>query len=94
MTDSYGNTVGEIDADVTSSEEPADCRTEGKITYTAKVALVGLSYTDTRYDVLPALGHAFDAGTEVALEDGQTAMEFECTRCHEHFVIRNSATEE
>jgi len=42
---------------------------------------------------LKALGHSFDNGKEIILDDGRTAMEFECTRCHEHFTIVNSYTE-
>ena len=52
------------------------------------------SSTDARYESTPALGHTFDNGTEVTLEDGQTAMQFECNRCHEHFTIINSIDEE
>ena len=52
------------------------------------------SSTDARYESTPALGHTFDSGTEVTLEDGQTAMQFECNRCHEHFTIINSIDEE
>lgn len=52
------------------------------------------SSTDAHYESTPALSHTFDSGTEVTLEDGQTAMQFECNRCHELFTIINSIDEE
>ena len=94
LTDSSGNLIREIKATVTTSEAPAGCKTEGTLTRTASGVYNGQTYTDTRYETIPALGHSFDNGTEVTLEDGNTAMDFECTRCHEHFVIKNSVSEE
>ena len=94
ITDSSGKVVGEIEADVTTAEEPANCNTDGKLTYTASASWEEKTYSDTRFDVLPALGHEFDDGTETILDDGNTAMDFECTRCHEHFIVQNSITEE
>ena len=94
VTDSAGNPIGEFPATITTSEDPpAGCTTEGRLVYTAAAEASGISYSDSRYEELPALGHAFDEGTEVVFDDGQTGMDFECTRCHEHFVIRNSFTE-
>ena len=94
VTDLTGEVVGEISATITTSEVPAGCSTEGKMTYTAMAQFDGQSFTDSREEILPALGHSFDDGTEVTLDDGQPAMDFECTRCHEHFVIQNSVSEE
>ena len=94
ITDSAGKVISETAAAVTESQTPATCRSDGKITYTAKAQANGQTYTDTSTEVIPALGHSFNNGTEVTLEDGSTAMDFECTRCHEHFVIKNSAVEE
>lgn len=94
LTDSSGNFISEVAATVTTSEDPAGCNTEGTVTRTASAAYNGQTYTDTRYDTLPALGHSFDSGTEITLSDGSTATDFECTRCHEHFIIKNSVSEE
>lgn len=94
ITDSSGQVISETPATVTVSETPATCNTDGSITRTASASANGQDYTDTRTDISPALGHSFDSGTEVDLEDGSTAMDFECTRCHEHFVIKNLVTEE
>ena len=94
VNDSSGRVVSETSAAVTTSENPATCKADGSITHTASASYNGQTYTDTRYETIPALGHSFDNGTEVTLEDGSTAMDFECTRCHEHFVIKNSVSEE
>ena len=94
FTDSDGNIAAEIPADVTSSTESSTCKNEGRITYTASAVWDGQTYTDIRSETLPALGHSFDSGTEITLSDGSTATDFECTRCHEHFIIKNSVSEE
>jgi hypothetical protein len=94
LTDTEGNIVSEVEATVTTAEDPAGCTTDGKRTYTATASANGRTYTDTQEEELPALGHDFDDGTEITLADGRTAMDFECTRCHEHFTIVNSISEE
>lgn len=94
VTDSSGKVIGEVDATVTTTEEPAKCTSNGRLTYSASASWDGQTYTDTRIETLSALGHEFDSGIETILENGDTAMDFECTRCHEHFVVRNSITEE
>lgn len=94
IKDSSGNVLSEIPAAVTLTEDPAGCTTTGTLTYTATAEADGHTYTDARYESTPALGHTFDNGTEVTLEDGQTAMQFECNRCHELFTIINSIDEE
>ena len=88
-----GEIVGEVPAEITTSEVPAGCTTDGKLTYTATAQYDGQSFTDSHDEILPALGHSFDEGTEVLTDDGEPAIDFECTRCHEHFVIVNSITE-
>ena len=94
ILDGEGNVLDEIPATVTSSEVPADCKTEGTLTYTANASWDGQDYSDSRDEVLPALGHAFDDGKEIILDDGSTAMEFTCSRCEEQFIIKNSLDEE
>ena len=94
LTDSEGNVVAQISAEVTDTEEPAKCTEPGKITYTATAAYEDKTYTDTRDKELPALGHDFDSGTQTVLDNGETAVNFECYRCGEHFVVQNSLTEE
>lgn len=94
LTDSSGNFISEVAATVTTSEDPAGCNTEGTVTRTASAAYNGQTYTDTRYETLSALGHSFDSGTETTLSDGSTAMDYWCTRCGEHFIIKNSVSEE
>ena len=94
IKDSSGKTVAEVKAVVETTEVPAGCRTEGSVTSLAKASWKGKDYSDTRTVTLPALGHAFGDGVAVTLEDGQPAMEYECTRCHEHFTVITSITEE
>lgn len=50
-----------------------------------------VSASSALYDVTKDYTYS---GTEVTLEDGQTAMQFECNRCHELFTIINSIDEE
>ena len=94
ITDSSGRVISRTSAAVTAFETPASCTKAGKITRTATATANGRTYTDTDTEVLPALGHSFDDGTEITLSDGSTAVDFECTRCHEHFTIKNSVSEE
>lgn len=94
LTDVSGKEVARVQATITTQEEEAGCKTAGKRTYTATAEAEGETYTDSREEELPALGHAFDSGTETVLENGETAVDFGCTRCGEHFVIQNSLDEE
>lgn len=94
VMDSEGKEITKLDATVTKQEDAAGCTTVGKMTYTATAQYDSKDYTDTREKELPALGHTFDDGTEVTLENGQTAVDFECTRCGEHFTVQNSLDEE
>lgn len=50
-----------------------------------------VSASSALYDVTKDYTYS---GTEVTLKDGQTAVQFECNRCHEHFTIINSIDEE
>ena len=94
LTDSTGKVVAEVPATISTSEEAAKCTTAGKMTYTATATYEGKSYSDTRDKELPALGHDFNSGTQTVLDNGNTATDFECNRCGEHFVVQNSANEE
>ena len=61
------------------------CSTEGVRTYTATVTLDGKSYTDTRTETLPSLGHKTQlvgAKAATCTEDGYTGDEV-CTICQE-----------
>ena len=93
ILDGNDDIVKELPVVISVSEIAATCKTEGHKTYTATAEDEDNKYSDTRSEVLPALGHAFDGGTETVLENGQTALTFECTRCHEQFTIATSMTE-
>lgn len=93
LYDSEGNLIDEIPVSVSVSEEPATCNREGLKTYTAAAERDGYSYTDTQSEPIPPLGHTFDSGTSTVLDNGQTAMVFTCTRCHEQFTVATSYTE-
>ena len=93
LSDSDGRFIKEIPAVVSLVSEAATCNAEGTDTYTATAEDEGKTYSDSRSETLPPLGHAFDEGTETVLEDGQTAMTFECTQCHEQFTVITSAQE-
>lgn len=93
LLDADGNRIREIPATVSVSDVEATCVAEGERTYTATAEDDGNDYSDSRSETLPPLGHAFDDGKEIVLENGQSAMTFECNRCHEHFTIETSMTE-
>ena len=94
ITDSSGDVIDEVEATVAVSEEPATCKTDGRLISTATAVWEGQTYSDVRDEVLPALGHSFDDGKEVVLENGRTSMQYECTRCHERFDIITTVEEE
>jgi len=93
LFDADGNLIETLPAEVSISEEAATCNREGLRTYTATVESEDSTYTDTQTEAIPPLGHAFDNGRATILENGQTAMVFTCTRCHEQFTIATSFTE-
>ena len=93
LFDSEGNLIKEIPAVVTVSDEEATCNKEGTRTFTATVEDESHQYTDSQIEALPPLGHAFDEGKATVLESGQSAITFECTRCHEQFTVATDMTE-
>lgn len=93
LYDSDGSLVEEISTEVSVSEAPATCNQEGLRTYTATVEREENTYSDTKSEVLPPLGHVFDSGKATVLESGQSAMIFTCARCREEFTIATSYTE-
>ena len=93
ITDAQGVVLAEIPAAVNVVSLPPTCNTDGTVTYTATAEQDGERYSDAYGETKPALGHAFDQGEEIVLENGHTAMHFECSRCHEEFIIENQMTE-
>lgn len=93
LYDSDGTLIESIPATVRVSEEPATCTQEGRRIFKATAVYEKVTYSDTRTEALSPLGHVFDSGKETVLENGETAMIFTCTRCHEEFTIVTSYTE-
>ena len=93
LLDSEGNVVEEISAVIDVSADDPICNKDGLATYTATAKYKGETYTDSVTEVIPALGHDFDEGREVVLENGQTVMKFTCNRCHEEFTFETSMSE-
>ena len=89
-----GTVISSMPATLTSVVEPATCKEDGKITYTATIDVGGAEYTDTKVEILHALGHEFGNGEEVSNEGGQKTIRFECARCHEYFTIKTSINED
>ena len=54
--------VEKVDATVTSEVTEGSCEVGGTRTYTAKVTFEGEDYTDTKTEVIPALGHDYKDG--------------------------------
>ena len=77
------------------TEQPARCTEEGTVTYTVSAEVNGTGYTDERVvTAAPPLGHSFGEGRIQSSGDQQLVMEYECSRCGEHFTIQLTATEE
>ena len=92
LFDGKGTLIAEVPAAV-NVEEEQKCTTEGTRTYTATAENDGKTYSDTQNEILPPSGHTFDAGKEVTLANGKTAMVFECEQCHEQVTISTSIEE-
>ena len=89
-----GQTVEKETADI-SIERTEPTHTEpGKIVYTATVEFQGETYTDTKTDILPALGHDWDEGAITTEPDCTNAgvKTFTCARCGETRTEAVSAT--
>ncbi len=93
--DQDGNSVKEIPATVAVSRIEPTCTKEGSVTYTAIAEDEdGNVYSDTKQETLAPTGHTFGEGKAVVLENGQSAIVFECTHCHEQQIISVSFAEE
>ena len=55
-----GDDVQRIDCEVTSDTTDPTCMEDGKAVYTAKVSFVGAEFTETKEEVLPAIGHSYE----------------------------------
>ena len=93
LLDSEGNLIEEVPAEIGITTVDPTCNKEGTKTYTASVERDDETFTDSKSEAIQPLGHSFDDGKETVLDNGQSAMVFECKRCHEHFTIATSSSE-
>ena len=78
----------EVTAAVTSEiTTPASCESTGVRTYTATVTFQGKNYTDTRTEVLPALGHAWGEPVWTWTGYGAAEASFACARDAGHVKV-------
>jgi hypothetical protein len=94
LLDENDNLIVQLPTTITVVTVDATCTKDGSITYTAKALKGDKEYTDTKIEIIEALGHHFGEGTETILENGNHATVYECDRCHEKFTIETSVTEE
>ena len=94
LLDPDGNVIKEIQATFSTVVTDATCTGEGRITHTATIEDQGKTYTDSKYETIAPLGHAFGEGKEMILENGDVIIVFECANCHEQFTISTSVEEE
>lgn len=87
-----GTVVKELAAVVSVFEEPATCNTEGTKVYTAKAEEDETTYTDSRSEALPPIGHNWSLTETVELENGQK-FTFECANCHEQYSVSTNVQE-
>ena len=93
LSDGSGAVIKQITAVVDVEVIDETCTEDGSKTFTASAEDEGTSYTDTYTETLPPLGHDFGEWKETVLEDGETAMVSECSRCSEQFIISTSVEE-
>ena len=80
--------VEEVTAAVTSEiTTPASCESTGVRTYTATVTFQGKNYTDTRTEVLSALGHAWGQPVWTWTGYGAAEASFACARDAGHVKV-------
>ena len=79
--------VGNAEAVVTVTEEPAGCTTEGLRTYTASVVVNGTTYTDVITEVIPAAGHSFGEAQTETDADGNITILYHCSGCDQVFEV-------
>jgi len=91
--DSDGNLIREAPGEILVTTLEPTCNKEGLKTYTATATFEREEFTDSREETLSPLGHAFDEGKEVTLDNGKSAKVFECSRCHEKFTFQTEMTE-
>ena len=91
--DINGILLKELPAVISIEETAPTCNTEGLRTFTAFAEYEDNEYSDSQTEPIPPTGHEFGEGTEVVLENGQTALVFECAHCHEKFTVITSMTE-
>ena len=93
LSDKDGNIITKIGANIEVSGEEATCNKEGTRISTATPEYEDENYSDEKSEEILPLGHDFDEGKEVVLQNGNKAMTFKCSRCHEEFTVETSMTE-
>ncbi len=77
--------VENIDATITTDTVAATTDKNGKITYTATAEFDGKTYTDTKEDIIPGIGHEFVFGEWLWADDKATcAAVFNCINEENH----------
>ena len=85
FTDKNGGASITVDALISSVRQEPTCETAGEVVYTATVTLGGSTYTDTKTEVLPPLGHDWGAPTYAWAEDNSSVTATRvCLRDSEH----------
>jgi len=80
--------VEEVTAAVTSEiTTPASCESTGVRTYTATVTFQGQTYTDTKTETLPSLGHAWGEPVWTWTGCGAAEASFACARDAGHVKV-------
>lgn len=82
-----GKVIKEGAAQITTTKTDATCNQEGSILYTGSIQEGDKNYTDSKTETLPALGHSFDEGHQIILPSGDIQVTYECSRCHEEYVV-------
>ncbi|MBQ1385667.1 MAG: InlB B-repeat-containing protein, partial [Erysipelotrichales bacterium] len=83
--------VQEVSAAITSATTKPTCTEDGTVVYTAKVTFEGKDYTDSKTEVLPALGHKYEKGEWTWEGYTKASLQFVCEHNPEH-VQNVSAT--
>lgn len=82
-----GKTIKEASAVVVTIKVNPTCTIDGSITYTATVTENSKEYSDTKKEVIKALGHDMGSVEHIDHGDGTSEYKSICSRCGEEFSI-------
>ena len=94
LWDEEGNEIAQVPAEVSVTTQDATCTSDGRKTYKATVKYDEKTYSDEKYETLPAIDHKYGVGIPITTNGVQTGILYECEHCHEQFIVNVGVEEE